>query len=122
MKLDHIQLAMPKGGEERARRFFVDTLRFQEETKPEPLRARGGCWFRKGEAIVHVGIDPEFAPQRKAHPPFLVEDLHGLAKTLEKSGFVVTWDDSLAKIGRFYSSDPFGNRIEFMQNGDGSSQ
>jgi len=122
MKLDHIQLAMPKGGEERARCYFVDTLGFLEEAKPEPLRARGGCWFRKGEAIVHMGIDPEFAPQRKAHPAFLIEDLRGLASSLEKSGFTVSWDDTLAERSRCYSSDPFGNRLELMQEGSGFCQ
>ena len=122
MKFDHIQLAMPQGGEEQARSFFVDTLGFQEEAKPAPLRDRGGCWFRDGGAIVHVGIDSDFSPQRKAHPAFLATDLEELAKRLEEEGFAVQWDEALPDRKRFYTSDPFGNRIEFMEAGQGFSE
>ncbi len=122
MKLDHIQLAMLEGGEHQARSFFADTLGFIEEEKPEPLRGRGGCWFRNGDAIVHLGIDPNFVPQRKAHPAFLAADIGELAQRLEQGGHPAQWNEALPGRIRFYTSDPFGNRIEFMEAGQGSSE
>jgi len=118
MRIDHIQLAMPAGRDEDARAFFVGVLGMVEEPKPEPLRQRGGCWFRYEETIVHVGVDPDFRPQKKAHPAFRIADLDGLARRLEDADFEVRWDDALPDCRRFYTSDPFGNRIEFMAEGD----
>ena len=86
------------------------------------MRDRGGCWFRDGESIVHTGIDPDFAPQRKAHPAFLAMKIAELAKRLEEEGITVQWDEALPVRKRFYTSDPFGNRIEFMEAGQGFSQ
>jgi catechol 2,3-dioxygenase-like lactoylglutathione lyase family enzyme len=117
--LDHVQLAMPTGQEEMARNFFRDALGMTEEEKPEPLASRGGCWFRSGAVILHLGVEQEFVPQKKAHPAFCVADLDALACRLQKQGFAVLWDDALPDRRRFYSSDPFGNRIEFIQSGDG---
>lgn len=117
--LDHIQLAMPPGEEEKARAFFHDILGMLEEEKPEPLASRGGCWFRSGSTIVHLGVEKEFSPQRKAHPAFCVSDLNGLADKFDKKGYAVAWDEALPDRKRFYTSDPFGNRIEFIQSGDG---
>ncbi len=122
MQLDHIQLACPPGGEERARQFFGDLLGMIEETKPEPLQARGGVWFRKDAVILHIGVEAEFKPQRKAHPAFLMGGLDALAALLAGEGYPDLWDESLREHRRFYSEDPFGNRIEFMQDGDGFSQ
>lgn len=122
MRLDHIQLAMPPDRENDARRFFVGSLGMTEESKPEPLAARGGCWFRKDGAIVHVGLERDFQPQRKAHPAFVVADLAALAAALQERSFNVVWDDALPDRQRFYSTDPFGNRIEFIQDGDGFGQ
>ena len=122
MKLDHIQLAMPTGEEEKARAFFGDILGMHEVEKPYPLSERGGCWFRKDSAIIHLGIDNPFLPQRKAHPAFIVPGLDELADKLCQSGYDVTWDDALAERKRFYTTDPFGNRIEFIKEGDGFSQ
>ena len=122
MKLDHIQLAMPKGGEGMARGFFSGVLGMDEDQKPYPLSERGGCWFRKGSVILHVGVDREFSPQRKAHPAFVVPHLEELAEKLEEQGYEVVWDEALPDRARFYSADPFGNRIEFMKDGDGFSQ
>ena len=122
MRLDHIQLAMPRGGEPDARRFFADLLGMSEEEKPEALRARGGCWFRSGTCVVHLGVDPDFAPQRKAHPAFVRADLHALAERLSAAGYPVSWDDAADGRVRFYSADPFGNRIEFLRDGDGFTE
>ncbi len=122
MKLDHIQLAMPRGEEEKARSFFVGVLGMVEEEKPYPLSERGGCWFRCGSVIVHVGVDREFVPQKKAHPAFVVANINDIERKLEDEGFEVVWDEALADRTRFYSNDPFGNRIEFIKDGDGFSQ
>jgi catechol 2,3-dioxygenase-like lactoylglutathione lyase family enzyme len=112
--IDHVQLAMPAGGEPEARRFFVDLLGMSEEPKPPELARRGGCWFRLGACAVHVGVDPDFVPQRKAHPAFAVPDLNLLADRLSRAGHEVQWDSAIPGTARFYTSDPFGNRIEFM--------
>lgn len=122
MKLDHIQLAMPKGAEEKARSFFSGILGMVEEEKPYPLSERGGCWFRKGSVILHVGVEQEFSPQKKAHPAFVVSNLKELERKLKERGFEVIWDEALPNRTRFYSTDPFGNRIEFLRDGDGFSQ
>lgn len=121
-RLDHIQLAMPSGGEARARAFWSGLLGMQEEVKPAPLASRGGCWFRSGSVIVHLGVEQDFAPQKKAHPAFCGRDLDGLALRLAGAGYPVIWDDALPERRRFYTADPFGNRIEFLQNGDGFGQ
>jgi len=122
MKIDHIQLAMPETREEEAREFFTGLLGMVEEEKPYPLCERGGCWFREGSLILHVGVDPAFTPQTKAHPAFLVPDLAALAGKLNTAGHQVEWDKALPDRTRFYANDPFGNRIEFIQEGDGFSQ
>ena len=122
MILDHVQLAMPAGREAEARSFFGGLLGMAEDEKPGELKLRGGCWFRLGSCVVHIGVDLEFRPQRKAHPAFLVGDLAHLAGRLESSGFEVTWDRSIPDIERFYTADPFGNRIEFVKDGHGLSQ
>ena len=122
MKIDHIQLAMPKGAEEEARAFFSGVLGMSEEEKPYPLSERGGCWFRKGSVILHIGSETEFAPQKKAHPAFVVADLGELERKLKDKEHQVLWDDALPNRKRFYSTDPFGNRIEFLNEGDGFSQ
>ncbi|MEZ5412777.1 MAG: VOC family protein [Opitutaceae bacterium] len=121
-RLDHIQLAMPPGGEDQARAFWRDLLGMVEEIKPEPLASRGGCWFRAGEIIVHIGVEKEFMPQRKAHPAFCVRDLDGLSRKLVAAGYSVTRDEALPNRQRFYTADPFGNRLEFITEGDGFTQ
>jgi len=120
--LDHIQLAMPPGKEDEARNFFGRVLGMREDDKPEPLASRGGCWFRAGTVIVHLGVEKDFLPQKKAHPAFCIEDLDGLARRLNEEEYSVTWDSALSTRHRFFTNDPFGNRIEFIQNGDGFTQ
>ncbi len=93
-----------------------------EDDKPFPLSERGGCWFRSGHTIVHLGIEAGFEPQKKAHPAFLVANLERLATRLVQEGYAVRWDEALPDRHRFYTSDPFGNRIEFLADGDGFSQ
>jgi catechol 2,3-dioxygenase-like lactoylglutathione lyase family enzyme len=122
MKLDHIQLAMPKGGEAKASAFFSGILGMVEEEKPCPLSKRGGCWFRKGSVILHVGVDQDFRPQKKAHPAFVVADLIAIEAKLKGNDHEAIRDEALPDRDRFYTSDPFGNRIEFLKDGDGFSQ
>lgn len=122
MKLDHIQLAMPQSGEKKARTFFAGVLGMEEGEKPYPLSERGGCWFRKGSVILHLGVEDGFIPQKKAHPAFVVPDLNALEQKLKAGGHDVVWDDALPSRKRLYSSDPFGNRIEFIREGGGFSQ
>ena len=116
--LDHIQLAMPAGGEPAARAFYVELLGLSEAAKPAVLAGRGGCWFAGPGIGVHLGVEQEFAPARKAHPAFSVADLEALRGTLAAAGVPITLDDTLPNVRRFYATDPFGNRIEFIQAGD----
>jgi catechol 2,3-dioxygenase-like lactoylglutathione lyase family enzyme len=112
---DHVQLAMPKGREEQARQFYVDVLGFDEVPKPDALAARGGCWFESGDVRLHLGVELDFQPAKKAHPALLVSDLRALAATLEASGCAVREDEPLPGYDRLFTDDPFGNRIELMQ-------
>ena len=120
--LDHVQLAMPKGREADARRFYVEVLGLVEVEKPEPLASRGGCWFESASTVVHLGVEDPFAPAKKAHPAFLVEDLEQARRELAKAGRPIVPDDTLPRVRRFYTADPFGNRIELIQAGDGFAE
>lgn len=112
--LDHVQLAIPRGGEGEARAFYGQVLGLHEVPKPPALAGRGGCWFELGGAQLHLGVDDQFVPARKAHPAFRIAELSRLAKRLEERGYAVTPDDAHSGVRRFYTSDPFGNRLEFL--------
>jgi extradiol dioxygenase family protein len=114
LRLDHVQLAMPVGGEGEARAYYVGLLGMAEEPKPAALAARGGCWFRAGELALHLGAEADFRPARKAHPGVAVDDLDALAQRLEGRGREVRWSDEVAGVRRFHTDDPFGNRLEFI--------
>ncbi|WP_310475357.1 VOC family protein [Sandarakinorhabdus sp.] len=113
--LNHVQLAMPPGQEDAARRFYRDLLGIPEVPKPPALAARGGCWFERGALKVHLGVEVDFLPARKAHPAFTVSNLAGLMQQLLAAGIAVDRDEPLAGHDRCYVSDPFGNRIELME-------
>jgi len=83
--------------------------------KPEHLQRRGGCWFASKHVQVHLGVDPEFAPARRAHPAFLVSSLAVLQRRLQDAGVKIVWDTQVSGHERFYAADPFGNRLEFME-------
>lgn len=113
--LDHVQLAMPPGREAEARAFYQDALGIPEVAKPANLAKRGGCWFERGPLKLHLGVESDFRPARKAHPALIVEDLASLSAALGKAGFPVRTDEPLAGFARVYVDDPFGNRIELME-------
>ena len=112
--IDHVQLAAPPGCEDEARRFFGELLGLEEVEKPEPLRARGGVWFRVGPQQLHVGLDPDFAPARKAHPAFAVTGYDAVVARLRAAGIAVADDDLIPGVRRCYVADPWGNRIELV--------
>lgn len=118
LRLDHIQLAMPPGGEDRARAFYEALLGIPEVEKPPHLAKRRGCWFERGDLKVHLGVEKEFTPARKAHPAFLVSDLSNLIAKLKAAGYEPAPDQPLEGYERVYVSDPFGNRIELMEKLD----
>lgn len=122
MRLDHVQLAMPPQGEAIATTYFTQIIGMQQVEKPEPLRLRGGCWFALDGVHIHLGVEDPFIPQKKAHPAFCIEELDELAERLAAAGYPIQWDTSLPARRRFYTQDPFGNRIEFMLDGDGFTQ
>ena len=117
LRIDHIQLAAPKGLEEQARRFFGQICGMEEIPKPDNLKKRGGVWFRVGSNQLHIGMeDPDaFHPSRKAHPAFEVDNLKRLEETLKSNRIAVRIDEPLEGSERFYTEDPFGNRLEFIQ-------
>ena len=113
--LHHVQLAMPRGREADARKFYVDVLGFTEQQKPANLAKRGGAWFTAGEAEVHLGVEDDFRAAKKAHPALLVSDLTALIERCTAAGVAVTRDEPLAGFDRVYVADPFGNRIELLE-------
>jgi catechol 2,3-dioxygenase-like lactoylglutathione lyase family enzyme len=117
--IDHVQVAAPEGCEREARRFYGDLLGLTEIDKPEPLRRRGGAWFEVGAQQLHVGVQEPFTPARKAHPALRVRGgaLDALALRLAEAGAEVIWDEELPEVRRFFSEDPWGNRIELMADG-----
>lgn len=114
-KIDHIQVAAPKGGEAEARQFYSEVLDMKEIEKPGPLKGRGGVWFEFGSFQLHVGIDEPFVPAKKAHPAFKVAGYEALQKHLTAQGVEFRTDDSIRGVERFFVFDPFGNRLEFLK-------
>ena len=119
--MDHVQLAMPRGGEAAARAFYGGLLRLPELTKPEPLRQRGGVWFACGALELHLGVEDGFRPARKAHPALIVSGLDDWRSHLVAAGVPVVDDDALPECRRCYTADPFGNRVELIERLGGTS-
>jgi len=113
--LDHVQLAMPPGEEDRARAFYRDVLGLAEVPKPAELAARGGVWLEAGTLKLHLGVEQNFRPARKAHPALLVHDLSMLIERCQAAGYMITTDMPLQGYDRVYVADPFGNRIELLE-------
>jgi catechol 2,3-dioxygenase-like lactoylglutathione lyase family enzyme len=116
LAIDHIQLSMPPGEEEKARTFYVDLMGFTEIRKPPELAKRGGVWFEQGLVKLHLGVETDFHPLKKAHPALLVDDLKTLITHLQQAGYKVdTTQPPLDGYNRAHVLDPFGNRIELME-------
>jgi len=113
--LDHVQLAMPEGGEDAARAFYGGVLGLPEVPKPAALAGRGGVWFAQGTVQLHLGVESPFAPARKAHPALIVDDLEAAHAALPDPSAI----SALPGWRRFYIADPFGNRIEILQRDQG---
>lgn len=113
--IDHVQLAMPIGGEDAARAFYAGILGLPEKPKPAHLVKRGGCWFETRTVKIHLGIEPDFRPAKKAHPALLVTDLPTLVAKLIDAGTEVVDDGPLEGFDRVYAYDPFGNRVELLE-------
>ncbi|GAA1135126.1 VOC family protein [Ornithinicoccus hortensis] len=115
MRLHHVQVSIPAGGEDAARSFYGGVLGLAEVPKPERLAARGGVWFRQEGLELHLGVEEPFSPAGKAHPAFAVADVAALAAAVEAAGYPVTWDDNIPGVLRFHTRDGHGNRVELQQ-------
>ncbi|MEJ5867990.1 VOC family protein [Pseudokineococcus sp. 5B2Z-1] len=113
--IHHVQLACPPGSEDASRAFYAGVLGLAEIAKPPALAARGGCWFRGHGIEVHLGVEEDFRPARKAHPGLLVTDLDAWAARLEAAGYPADRDDDFPGMRRFYSRDCHGNRLELLE-------
>lgn len=114
LDFDHVQIAIPIGGEGLSREFYSDILGLSEIPKPEKLRAGGGVWYRGGQCEIHLGVQADFVPATKAHPGIRVLRMESLAVALESAGYPVAWDSRIPGRKRFFVQDPFGNRLEFL--------
>ena len=112
--IDHVQFAMPAGEEDQARFFYGDLLGMTELPKPEQLAKRGGCWFASGIVQVHLGVETDFRPAKKAHPALRCTDYDALTARLRGAGVEIKEDDSIPGVRRCHIFDPFGNRIELI--------
>ena len=115
LAIEHIQLAMPPGQEQRAKDFYEEILGLPERAKPPHLAAHGGVWFERRDLKIHLGVEKNFLAAKKAHPALLVEELGELVRVLRAGGYIVTEDEPLSGYTRVYTEDPFGNRIELME-------
>ncbi|MGD9846017.1 MAG: VOC family protein [Variibacter sp.] len=122
LDLDHVQVAVPPGTEEACRAFYVTLLGMPEIVKPQALAARGGVWVQAGKRQLHLGVEKEFQPARKAHPAFAVSEIDDLAERVARDGRDVVWDnETIPGLRRFHTHDPFGNRLEFVESQDVSN-
>ena len=116
ISIDHVQIAMPAGGEEKARAFYASLLGFTEIPKPPDLAKRGGAWFQSGNVQLHLGVENDFHPARKAHPAFIVDEIEAVLEKVQLAGYETdTSQPPLDGYKRAHIFDPFGNRIELME-------
>jgi catechol 2,3-dioxygenase-like lactoylglutathione lyase family enzyme len=116
LSIDHVQIAMPASEEDTARAFYVGVLGFTEIPKPAELAKRGGAWFQSGNVQLHLGVEADFKPARKAHPAFLVDDLDSLIAKVQNAGYETdTSQPPVDGYKRAHVFDAFGNRIELME-------
>ena len=116
--LDHVQLSIPEGGEDAARRFYAGLLGLTEVPKPASLAARGGCWFVGPGVALHLGVEPDFRPAQKAHVALLTDSIDELRGVFAAAGVTIVDDDAAIGVRRFHAFDPFGNRLELVDARD----
>lgn len=119
--IDHVQLAVPANRETELRNFYGEILELEELAKPAHLASRGGAWFRCGELQLHLGVEKNFQPAKKAHPALLVTGLAQLLNRLSEHGYEIKYDEAIEGYDRAFTTDPFGNRIELMERHPSSS-
>ncbi|MDC3962826.1 VOC family protein [Polyangium jinanense] len=119
LAIDHVQLAMPAGREDEARAFYGNLLGLTEVPKPADMVKRGGAWFEAGAVKIHLGVEADFHPARKAHPGLLVDGLAALVEGLRAAGVTVVDGPPIDGIARVFVHDPFGNRIELLEHTSG---
>ena len=115
LNLDHVQVAIPVGGEERARKFYAGILGFTEVEKPVAMAGRESIWLVAGPVNLHLGIEPDFHAAKRAHPAFVVDGLGEILRACEQAGLATKPDTSFDGFRRVHVFDPFGNRLELMQ-------
>ena len=113
--VEHVNITIPRNSEETARAFYSGVLGLAEVAKPANLAGRGGCWFASGAINLHLGIEDDFRPARRAHPAFVVDGLDDLVERCRAAGAEVVDDEGLETYARAFVFDPFGNRIELME-------
>jgi catechol 2,3-dioxygenase-like lactoylglutathione lyase family enzyme len=113
-RIDHVQLAMPRGAESEAQAFYEGVLGVPRVAKPPELEVRGGCWFERDGLRVHLGVEDDFRPARKAHPALAVRGIDELCAALEAAGHPVRRTEDVPGVPQWYVDDPFGNRIELL--------
>ena len=115
LKVDHVQVTIPVGGEERARAFYTGILGFTEIAKPPQMAERKSIWFVAGAVNLHLGLEPDFTPARRAHPAFIVEELATILAACDRAAIAHKPDTSFNGFRRVHVFDPFGNRLELME-------
>jgi len=112
LRIDHVQLAIPVGGEDRARGFYIGTLGLSEVAKPASMAGRNSIWFAAGPVNLHLGVEPDFHPAKRAHPALVVDNLDEIVAACERAGLPARPDTSVNDFRRVHVFDPFGNRLD----------
>jgi len=115
LSIDHVQIAIPVASEDRARTFYSGILGFSEVAKPAEMAERKSIWFVAGGVNLHLGLEPDFHPAKRAHPAFVVNGLDAILAACERAGFSSKPDTSFNGLRRAHVFDPFGNRLELME-------
>ena len=113
--LEHAQLAIPPGGEDLARTFYQGVLGLPEASKPADLAKRGGCWFENGAVKLHLGVEEDFRPAKKAHVALVVDDLDALLARARAAGCEVIDPVTFQQRRQAYVFDLHGNRLELLE-------
>ena len=114
--IDHVQLAMPAGREDEAERFYCGLLGFARLPKPPTLARRGGCWFKRGQVQIHLGVEADFKAAKKAHPALVVNGFDAFRAAMQAAKIATRLDDEIPNTRRCYLEDPFGNRLEIIES------